>query len=358
MKSKSKSWSDKTIELPQADLAVVIGRFQPVHLGHMKLFTAAGKIAKHRLILVGSSWIARDIKNPFSYDERVAMIERAVTPLDKVFHYAPIVDDLYNDQRWVAEVQQAINKELWPFIKTKQEARVVIVGHYKDESSYYLNMFPQYDFHEIKQAHFTSGTEVRQQLFYSQASIDDLVPPLVNQYINDWKDRFSDIYKSLCEEWKFLNDYKSQFASLKYPPIFVTTDAVVICDGHILLVKRRSHPGKGLWALPGGFLGQNETIEHSMIRELVEETQLASEEVLESCLKSTHVFDAPGRSLRGRTITHAGLFLLMSPGHLPYIKGSDDAEVAKWVPISDFYNMSEQLFEDHHSIGMYMINRS
>jgi bifunctional NMN adenylyltransferase/nudix hydrolase len=65
------------------------------------------------------------------------------------------------------------------------------------------------------------------------------------------------------------------------------------------------------------------------------------------------VFDHPGRSLRGRTITHAFLFDLdradKKPG-LPRVKGADDAVEAKWIPIAELLKMSDQIFEDHLSI--------
>ena len=60
---------------------------------------------------------------------------------------------------------------------------------------------------------------------------------------------------------EFYKDYKAQFSMLPYPPVFVTGDAVVTCAGHLLVVERGGMPGKGLWALPGGFINQKETVE-------------------------------------------------------------------------------------------------
>ena len=158
------------------------------------------------------------------------------------------------------------------------------------------------------------------------------------------------------EQSSYLNDavvYDSNLAILLDNFDIYCSPLVVI-----LLVKRRMAPGKGLWALPGGFLGANERLEDSMLRELEEETRIkVSKDLLRASIKGNHVFDHPARSTRGRTITHAYLIVLNELKN-PRVRGSDDAERAKWVPISEFYGMSEEMFEDHYSIGSYMINRA
>jgi len=354
-------WHDKVTESPVADLSVVIGRFQPVHNGHMKLFKKAAETSSNCLVLVGSSFIARNMKNPFTFIERSDMIETAIKDagLKSNFNTRPIVDDLYNDQRWIGEVQAAINDELINKLGLDpNKSRVNLIGHYKDNSSYYLNIFPRYKFVEVSNHAKLDGTSIRNWIFGKQSFPKNAMTSSVEKYLENWANTKLEKYQDLCHEHRFILDYKKQFSSLKYPPVFVTADAVVINKGHILLVRRGSYPGKGLWALPGGFLNQNETIETAILRELIEETQIDVDHVLlKAGLKGTHVFDAPTRSLRGRTITHAGLIVL-NTRELPLVKGSDDADKAKWVPISDFYEMSEEMFEDHHSIGQYMINRA
>jgi bifunctional NMN adenylyltransferase/nudix hydrolase len=103
-------------------------------------------------------------------------------------------------------------------------------------------------------------------------------------------------------------------------------------------------------ALPGGFLNQDETIVKGIIRELKEETAInLNRSLLESSIRSVHVFDNPGRSLRGRTITHAA-YIPLNFKILPEVKGSDDAEVAMWVPFADLAKNRDQVFEDHIDI--------
>jgi bifunctional NMN adenylyltransferase/nudix hydrolase len=110
---------------------------------------------------------------------------------------------------------------------------------------------------------------------------------------------------------------------------FVTADAVVVQSGHILLVERGRAPGKGLLALPGGFVNPEERIRDAAIRELREETSISDGKgqippaMLASFIEDarTRVFDAPNRSLRGRIITHAFLFRLPERRKLFGVKG-------------------------------------
>jgi bifunctional NMN adenylyltransferase/nudix hydrolase len=136
--------------------------------------------------------------------------------------------------------------------------------------------------------------------------------------------------------------------------VFVTVDAVVIQSGHILLVKRRARPGKGLAALAGGFIRQYERLQDACIRELREETKLKiPDPVLRGCIKRQHTFDDPHRSSRGRTITHAFLIELPAAENLPKVKGGDDAEKAFWLPLADMN--PEKMFEDHYFIVRHLL---
>jgi bifunctional NMN adenylyltransferase/nudix hydrolase len=138
--------------------------------------------------------------------------------------------------------------------------------------------------------------------------------------------------------------------SAPYPPVFVTVDAVVRAAGSVLLVKRANHPGRNLWALPGGFLDQRESLLQAAMRELREETALGiAEPSLAAALKAVAVFDHPHRSLRGRTITHAHFFDL-GDARLPEVVGGDDASHAEWIPVDALRAMEDQFFEDHFNI--------
>ena len=85
-------------------------------------------------------------------------------------------------------------------------------------------------------------------------------------------------------------------------------------------------PGKGLLALPGGYLEQHETIDEGILRELREETRIdVSDTRLMACAGRRQNFDDPHRSARGRVLTTARVFKLPDEPKFPRVRGSDDA---------------------------------
>jgi len=129
-------------------------------------------------------------------------------------------------------------------------------------------------------------------------------------------------------------------------------------SGHVLVIRRGFQPGKGLLALPGGFLAENLTLEESAIKELKEETSIkVPVQVLRGSIKASHVFDFPERSLRGRTVTFA-YYLELAPDlreGLPRVKGGDDAKKAFWLPLSALGEKEDEFFEDHIHIIRYFL---
>lgn len=103
----------------------------------------------------------------------------------------------------------------------------------------------------------------------------------------------------------------------------VATDACVFTVVEdrlkVLLIRRGVSPHKGTWAVPGGFLKENETVEACVQRELVEETGLAGLD-----LKQFAVFSDPKRDSRGRVISIA--YLAVIPNAERAQAGSDAAE--------------------------------
>ena len=331
------------------DTIVYIGRFRPPHLAHIETMKRALKEADSLVILCGSANQPRTCKNPWSVSEVERMINDSLpAALRSRVLVMPLRDIAYNDQAWVKQVQDTVNQTSFP------ESKIGIIGYSKDESSYYLNMFPQWDLIDVGNIEDIHATDIRNALFDSGGDMDNFdfigrnLPPAIHDFMKAFT--LTDEFDTLVKEHNFLKQHKAMWADAPYPVTFVTCDAVVVQAGHVLLVKRRAEPGKNLFAMPGGYLNIDERIEDGIIRELREETKIKIPvPVLRGSIKTTKVYDDPKRSQRGRIITNVALIEL-PPGNLPKVKGADDAKKAKWVPLSVFERMEPQMFEDHFHI--------
>jgi bifunctional NMN adenylyltransferase/nudix hydrolase len=329
---------------------VLIGRFQPFHNAHLEIIKRATALTDNLVIITGSANQPRTYKNPFTSAEREQMIKAATGGLTLKIHIESNPDTIYNDQAWAVRIQSIVSR--YRILGT----RTAIIGHKKDDSSFYLDMFPQWEYVDVEEIEPLSAVNIRDLYFKRDANmnfIKAVVPQTTFVYLDAFKD--TPEYEQIIKEREFVENYKKQYASLPYPPIFSTADTVVIQSGHVLLIKRRAEPGKGLWAMPGGYVNANtdKSVEDAAIRELREETMIkVPAPVLRGNIVRSKVFDAIDRSPRGRIITHA-FFIQLPDGELPKVKGSDDAEKARWVPIADI--KPEECFEDHYEILQHFL---
>ena len=121
--------------------------------------------------------------------------------------------------------------------------------------------------------------------------------------------------------------------------LLLATDIVVFTfiknKLNVLLVKRKYSPGAGKWAIPGGFVREDENLEKGALRELKEETGFNKETYLEQL----YTFGDVGRDPRARVISVAYMVLVNEPEKIK-LKASHDANEAKWYPIGDLPEMS------------------
>ncbi len=342
--------------------AVYIGRFQPLHDGHVEVIKMGLEIADKVVVIIGSANGAKTIKNPWTFREREAMIRATVKPDGYTYHpnllIKPLRDYYYNDNAWLSNVQAITDKYI------SEGDSVALLGSYKDGTSHYLNWFPQWDF-VTKRTKDINSTDIRTALldqnigrdWEGKATREILpefpVPDSVKEFLAEWQRKPE--YVELVSEYHFLKDYKKKWEDAPFDPTFATADAVVVCSGHVLVVKRKHNPGKGLFALPGGFKKVNETFRKAALRELKEETGIRIEKIiLDSSIVDEHLFDHPDRSLRGCTISNA-YHIKLKDGKLPEVKGGDDAESAIWMPIWDVNKNEHNFFEDHVHIINYFL---
>lgn len=326
------------------DVAVVIGRFQPFHNGHLALIKEALRVAPQVFVVLGSAHAARSPRNPWTHLERAAMIRDALSePEQARVRFVPMRDYFY-EPRWRKELVRAVTA------LASNGARIGVVGHFKDATSDYLKGFEAWGLVRVGLLGDVHATRLRETYFLDDstssawsAHLGAVVPNSTLELLAAF--RHSPHYGELATELRALEAYHEAWKAAPFPPVFVTVDAVVTCQSQVLLIQRGKAPGKGLWAVPGGFLELGETLYQSAVRELQEETGLVLPEGASQPV-ATHVFDHPQRSQRGRTISH-GYHFQLSDGPLPLLQAADDAAALQWVPIADLASLEEQFFDDH-----------
>ncbi|WP_144629897.1 bifunctional nicotinamide-nucleotide adenylyltransferase/Nudix hydroxylase [Bordetella genomosp. 13] len=351
----------------RTDIAVYIGRFQPLHNGHLALLRQALDLAAHVAVVIGSAHQARTPKNPFTWQERADIIRLALPEADRArVHFLPI-RDYYDEARWVEAVRADV-AGLGTRLGLAAKPAVSLVGHFKDATSGYLGRFPGWTLHAVERSDPVDAVHIRDALFGAAgtaaasgkvhgtgtagfslepalAALRPVAPASTLDFLRAWA--ALPYYPALAREWQMLRTYKQAWSAAPYPPVFVTVDSIVRCAGRVLLIKRGQPPGVGLYAVPGGFIEQRETAYQSALRELREETTLGLLEAsMQASLKGQAVFDHPDRSQRGRTISHAFYFDL-GDRPLPDVQADDDAQLAQWVPISDLSGMEDRFHDDH-----------
>jgi 8-oxo-dGTP diphosphatase len=135
-----------------------------------------------------------------------------------------------------------------------------------------------------------------------------------------------------------------------HPRPSVTVDVIIFTlrdgDLQVLLIRRKRPPCQGMWAIPGGFVGIDESLEQAALRELEEETG-----VHDVYLEQLYTFGDVGRDPRGRVITVAYFALVPALAICPH--AGDEATEARWWSVSDL----PELAFDHAGILTYALQR-
>lgn len=189
------------------DYLVFIGRFQPFHLAHQAVIQQAFQHSKAVIILLGSAQpeegfsqtsfrpqvssfgvytgknrrvdVQRTLKNVFTAIERETMIRAAFMPEQQSqLHFAGLID-IFNDVKWTAMVKQAVHDVVMqklPLHQPESACKVGLIGHFKDQSSYYLSLFPEWPLVELDNYFQLSATPIREQYLLGQLPTLQQVP--------------------------------------------------------------------------------------------------------------------------------------------------------------------------------------
>lgn len=327
-------------------LMVYIGRFQPLHNGHINTIRLALQKTRRLIILVGSHQAVSTSRNPWTSEERMAMIRGA---LDEEEYnrclVAGLEDFTYNDEKWVKRIKEIVQgfKAIY-----SSGGKIGITGFDKDSTSYYLKLFPDWETSLKPQIERIGATEIRNAYFDHGTVLTDVLPSNVAKFLIDFKG--DERYAYLKAEHDYCKECRAVTqGDAAFPVIIHTVDNVVESKGgNILLVKRGGQPGVGRWALPGGHINLDETLIQAAARELVEETGVSAEGLVRQ-----HTFDDPNRSNRGRCITTA--FHWKLDQHIAARAGDDAADVC-WMTQAEIQRRRSEIHEDHYHIIDYFLD--
>ncbi len=145
-------------------------------------------------------------------------------------------------------------------------------------------------------------------------------------------------------------DQATTYRANDYPRPSVTCDVVILTlvegDLRVLLIKRRHWPFEGMWAIPGGFLNMDESLEDAARRELEEETGIK-----DLYLEQLYTFGDVNRDPRTRVITVV-YYALVDAARLN-VRAGDDAADTQWCSM---YSLPPMAF-DHKNILDYTLQR-
>ncbi|KYQ79412.1 nicotinamide-nucleotide adenylyltransferase [Acinetobacter lactucae] len=181
------------------DYLVFIGRFQPFHLAHMQTIEIALQQSHYVVLALGSAQMERNIKNPFLAIEREQMIlSNFSLEEQKRIKFVHVVD-VYNDKKWVKQVKSLVNSVIEP------NSKVGLIGHFKDESSYYLRLFPEWIMVELDSLKDSISATPMREAYYRGEIQTEFFPVGTIRFLDEFKN--TEIYAEL--QRKYLIDDKT-----------------------------------------------------------------------------------------------------------------------------------------------------
>ncbi|MDJ1159538.1 NUDIX domain-containing protein [Chelatococcus sp. SYSU_G07232] len=323
--------------MPRYDCLVVVGSFQPFHEGHRFVLDRTLALARRVVVLIGAAGAPRSLRNPFTAGERAAMLA-GVYPREVAAQrllVAAVEDNLYDEAAWAAEVRRIAARVLPG--TAGGGGRIAIVACVGSRlCSDPAVMAPWEVLPMEPPPGGPSAAAIRDAYLRAEAPLPMAAcPPAVVAVLHAFRDTpgFSELL----------------------------ADAFVRHADHVLLIRRGSRPGRGLLALPGGFVEAGETPTEAAIRELREETGIAARdgaitaEMLRAWMvpERMRVFDAPWRDDRARIVTHCVPFLVPDAVERPRIASGGDAAEAAWHRLADLGPAG--FYADHWSILRRML---
>lgn len=167
--------------MQEYDYSIVIGRFSPIHMSHVKMLNFALSKSKKLIIFIGSSTSFRTDKNPWLANERIEMIRSCFSKEENENIILIPIKDYSNDNDWKKEIYNNL-----PQNNTK-----ILIGCNKDSSSYYLNLFDDISFNHFDLVGNINATDIREKFFINESGWEINLHPYVTKFLINWKNKYS-----------------------------------------------------------------------------------------------------------------------------------------------------------------------
>lgn len=327
-------------------LGLIIGRFQPLHNGHLELINSALDNNDKVLILVGSAKQLPDFKNPFSYEERLDVLR--ITLDDKADLAIRPLPDKPSDDEWLQDVIAHVNDF------EEDPTKVNLYCHPKDEAWYRKNLlYPINTESDLE----ISATEIRHawytdELPFWQEDIPKASLTLLTE-TTDF-DRLSTEYATVTLE------HESKVKGHPYGnPIEPVSFAVIIQGDSILLGQRGGARGNGQWGLPGGYLSSDETTLECCMRETLEELGVDLRDLITSgnavCVGNAIEENLDDLGVRTLGVNYA--FIIKPDVELDISLDYSETLDYTWVTMEDICSDNTLLFYNHSTIVKRLLTK-
>jgi len=328
-------------------LALVIGRFQPLHNGHLAIIDEARKQADKTLVLIGSSRQLPDFRNPFSYEERLNLLEECLPMGEDLSIYG--LPDEPTDDEWIQEVVARVNQF------EEDPTEVAIFCGKKDEEFYRKSFL--YPVVTPDTEISCSATVVRTAWYENTLwTVEGFIPVTTKEFLENHKDhdRLSVEYSTTTESAQQKKE-GHPFAN----PVEVVSFAVIVKNNKVLLGKRGGPRGDGQWGLPGGFMNHDETTLDACMRETHEEMGFDLRELIVSnnaqCL--AQAVEENQDNLGARNVGINYLFVVKPECELEVKVDQVETTSYSWVPLKEILEDTFLLFYNHNLVVKRLVSK-
>lgn len=321
------------------DFLVFIGRFQPFHNGHSYVIREALKETNKLILLIGSAKSPICYRNPFSYEDRCKIISLNLdeTTREKVIFH-PLNDFIYDDDAWVDAVYKGVND-----LVADESKKIGLIGHNKDETTYYLDLFPRWGYLEVSNKSGISATPIRKS-YFSDSNPNNYKNKNISKETTDFLQNYSysKKYDITRLEFASVDSFRASISNINILLQSNVISIILICDNKILLQTRNEFPGKNLLQPISGDILADKTIKESSLKIIKNKLCIGVKKLIYK--EENIVFDYPKRSSLIRTIVNC-FIVEIKKDECFNLKLSEDMS---WFNISEI--KEKMVYEDYFFI--------